>query len=312
MRPADCGSKDSYKRILLMNSEEKKTRNKSFILGILIFVLAFGTVFSVWHISKARMNAEPKKAFEAVLQEYKQANEMGFFEYYSSKENFKYVSPRAMMLVSDGSSYGFRPRNLYYDYYDLNYDGIDELLIGFRLEGEEGKYFSTEDIFVYIKGEVKSVYEGSWLRENAMYLGLLPGDDCKNFTEDEQYQFFPGNDYIRYIYDKGYTDPQKITFVPVTLEKNNYIKVETREFGEINCEKKSWYKLDEKGEKLVLDRELKCYFYGKIPMENTIKRCYENGKEISIKEYGNKHNDLKDVYDPGNSGGPMHYKPIFQ
>ena len=273
---------------MLFNREERKRRNKSLILGILILALVFGCVFSVWHISKARMNEEPKKAFEAVLEEYKLANEMGFFEYYSSREDFKYVSPRAMMLMAERYN-GFP--NLYYDYYDLNYDGIDELLIGFRLTAEEGKYFSTEDVLVYINDEVKSVFDDSWLRVDEQFRDSIFVDES-------------------IIYGEGYTDSRKITYVPIELEKNNSIEVVTMEYGDINCQKKSWYKLDEKGEKLVLDREFECYYCGEFPED--VQICYENGKEITKKEYFKKTDERNDVYDPGNSGGPMHYKPIFR
>lgn len=124
---------------------------KKTVLTLFVAVLVLGTITPIVTIMKKRalvatlfiilivslaacadpeLNNEAKQAYEQVLDQYRKVAEMSYEEYQDRKDEFPLVCERAM---SDYHIMG----HLFYGYYDLNGDGLDELLIGsFRDRGE--------------------------------------------------------------------------------------------------------------------------------------------------------------------------------
>lgn len=150
---------------------------KKTVLTLFVAVLVLGTITPIVTIMKKRalvailfiilivslaacadpeLNNEAKQAYEQVLDQYRKVAEMSYEEYQDRKDEFPLVCEQAM---SDYHIMG----HLFYGYYDLNGDGLDELLIGSDVEQEEMQMDET-DIIVYHDSKVFSVLPDDFRR----------------------------------------------------------------------------------------------------------------------------------------------------
>lgn len=141
----------------------------------------------------SEINAEALAAYETVMSQYKSAAELiSFKEFLSQEGNFPDVASRVMSRCYSVNYECF----IYYCFYDLNEDGISELLIASDWDGV-GHEPEINDIFVYdeISQEVKSLFKREW----------------KVFDQDISYgcQFFSDNTFEigqTYMDEEDYRD----------------------------------------------------------------------------------------------------------
>lgn len=123
--------------------------NKRVSAAILFFLL----IASLTACTNPELNDETKQAYEQVLDQYREAAELSYEEYQARKDEFPLVCEMAMY------DYHLKTGHLFYGYYDLNGDGIDELLIGSDHECEEIMNVTEVDIFAYYDGQIYSVID---------------------------------------------------------------------------------------------------------------------------------------------------------
>lgn len=240
---------------------QKKGKLKKLIVVVLLIALCLA---ACTHIYTEKKNEAPKAAYEKVLNEYRKAKSMGYKGYVESADEFNYVSEKALTYASAYGAEGFDmetgPDRLFYAYYDLNGDGIYELLIGATYEGE---FFSVEDIFIYENGEAESVYPGEW-KEYKDYSAVKE----KYEAVSEELSAF-----------------EIVVDSPIYVYAGNKICVELNEIGTVNTVKKSWYKLNKDGSGLEKTWELAYCFSGDITttdIDDIV--AYEDGKEITYED----------------------------
>lgn len=96
-------------------------------------------------------NAKAKAAYSEVLAQYRGAAAMPWEEYTQRKADFPLVSERAIRNYPGG---GY----LLCAYYDINHDGLDELLIASNYDiPDRDMPLTAVDVFVYNNGNVYSV-----------------------------------------------------------------------------------------------------------------------------------------------------------
>ena len=125
----------------------------------------------------SEINYEALTAYETVMSQYRSAAGLiSFKEFLSQEENFPDVASRVMSRCYSVNYECF----IYYCFYDLNDDGISELLIASDWDGA-GHEPEINDIFVYDKKSkaVKSLFKKEW---KAFDRGISYG--CQFFTDD--------------------------------------------------------------------------------------------------------------------------------
>lgn len=185
-----------------------KRSSIAFVITMLIATLASCAVPS--------QNNEAKQAYEKVLEQYKEASRLTYEEYLQREEEFPYVCEIAMR------DYYTSMGGLSYGYFDLNGDGLDELIIGSDREREEIMSMTEVDIFVYHDGQVYSVIDNQFKTVN---------------DSDEYYPSMPVSGPGIYkkntIYIKRYEDPYKIPGDPsLHYHKSEIFLFELNEEGE--------------------------------------------------------------------------------
>lgn len=198
-----------------------------FIMIIAVFTACTDTSSQTDTINKEDLNDQAKQAYSEVLLQYEDAAKLSWDEYGQQMDDFPLVCARAMMNYS-GSGY------LYYSYYDLNDDGLVELLIGSDWD-VHGYDPVTSDIFVYdgveihsvIDSKFKSVDDDSNVYDPTIYKNNVI---CAGITTDsrEETWFF------------------KLSEDGKELETVDNIRVDAETSGKGKCEELKYYQSNKK------------------------------------------------------------------
>lgn len=228
---------------------------KKCVAAILTLMMII-TALAACSNTKEDQNSEVQQAYSEVLAQYTEAATIPWEEYTQRKADFPLVSERAIRNYPGG---GY----LLYAYYDINNDGLEELLIASNYDiPDEDMPLTAVDVFVYNNGQVHSV-----------------------------------------LADKLGPDEEKQILYQAEIHKNGSIAVDVRTgyYEAVNVDgilspcwhkKETWfYKLDESGESL----ETVDYLLSED------EKYYHGEDEIDVAEYlgirQEEHFDYYDTYD---------------
>lgn len=183
---------------------------------ITVAILFILSIVSLAACADPELNNEAKQAYEKVLDQYREVAEMSFEEYQNRKDEFPLVCELA---INDYHYMG----HIFYGYYDLNGDGLDELLIGSDYEQEEIMNVTEEDILVYHDGQVYSVID----------------ERFKTLKNIQEYSSMSGPG----VYKSG----------PGGYKNMVYVSTSTKEGSDVLI-----YKLDKEGKELILKKHYHC------------------------------------------------------
>lgn len=205
------------------------------------------------------LNDDAKQAYSEVLSQYEDAAALTWEEYNQKKDEYPLVCSQAMSNYAGSGQ-------LYYAYYDLNGDGLDELLIGSDWD-VQGYDPVTSDVFVYCDGQMFSVLDSR----------------------------FKNTDESMTVYDPVVYRNNVICAGITTDESNNeeYSEEQLESIGYIpGVKEETWFfKLDEEGKVLETVDYIKA--------ENG--KFYQGEQEITEQEYKQLRDQLDD-YDPNFEG----------
>ncbi len=193
------------------------------ILAVMILIVALTACVNTPEpneiSNKEELNDKAKLAYSEVLDQYKDAAELSWKEYKQKKDEYPLVCSQAMNNYT-GSGY------LYYAYYDLNGDGLDELMIGSDWD-VHGYDPVTSDIFVYNDGQMYSVldsrfkdadefatiYDPTVYRNNVIRIGITTdySEETWFLKLNDEGTSLETVDYLNYKEGKYYQGRKTIT-----------------------------------------------------------------------------------------------------
>lgn len=186
---------------------------------VLAAILFFLLLVSLTACTNPELNDEAKQAYEQVLDQYREVAELSYEDYQTRKDEFPYVCEMAMIY------YHLKTGNLFYGYYDLNGDGLYELLIGSDHECEEIMDVTEVDIFAYNDGQIYSVLD----------------ERFKRLEDDQKYSYMMGPG----VYKKGLGGYGNMVYVSQDTEEGKDIFL---------------FELDRGGNELILKKHY-CFIF---------------------------------------------------